>query len=59
MTSASVRKPRTVEKTIGFRRWRLVRKIETVLVPKVGHMLTAEAPERVNEKVSEFLSTTN
>ena len=38
---------------------RFVREIETVLVPEAGHMLTGEAPERVNAKVSEFLSTTN
>ena len=35
---------------------RLVRGIETVLVPDAGHMLTKEAPERVNAKVAEFLS---
>jgi pimeloyl-ACP methyl ester carboxylesterase len=38
---------------------RLVPEIETVLVPDAGHLLTGEAPERVNAKVSEFLSTTN
>jgi pimeloyl-ACP methyl ester carboxylesterase len=38
---------------------RLVHEIETVLVPEAGHVLTGEAPERVNAKVSEFLSTTN
>ena len=36
----------------------LVRRIETVLVPNAGHMLTGEAPERVNAKVAEFLSRT-
>ena len=37
---------------------RFVRRIETVLVPNAGHLLTGEAPERVNAKVAEFLSRT-
>lgn len=37
---------------------RFVPRIETVLVPEAGHMLTGEAPEQVNSRVAEFLSGT-